>query len=83
MKASWLHMLELKRIGPRDLGRLFPMADAESARLMKIKARCLCSAGVLPAALSAQVNRDADDMIVADCCASPQLWREPSEREPV
>jgi hypothetical protein len=76
-------MRELRRIERRDLGRLFPMFDTESARLMKIKARCLCSAGVLPAALSAQISRYADDMILADGPAAPQLAPELSECQPV
>ena len=32
---------------PLDLNRLFPMKDPPSARLMKLKAFCLCRAGVL------------------------------------
>jgi hypothetical protein len=68
-EASEPHMLQLRRIEPGDIGRLFPMADTVSARLMKIKARCLCAAGVLPAALREQVNRRADDMIFPDRAA--------------
>jgi len=82
MEAIDLRTPELRRIEPWDLGRLFPMADVASARLMKIKARCLCSAGVLPAALGEHINRHADDMIVSDHSASPHVGHEVDESEP-
>jgi len=83
MEATALDRPELRRIEPWDLGRLFPMADVASARLMKIKARCLCSAGVLPAALGAHIDRHADDMIVSHRSAAPQVGHEIDESEPV
>jgi hypothetical protein len=48
-----------------DLGRIFPMADVASARLMKIKARCLCAAGILPAALKVRIDRRANEIIMS------------------
>jgi hypothetical protein len=83
MEATALRMPELRRIEPWDLGRLFPMPDVASARLMKIKARCLCSAGVLPTALGAYIDRHADDLIVSDRSASPQFGHDIDESERV
>jgi len=83
MEAIDLRMPELRRIEPWDLGRLFPMADVASARLMKIKARCLCSAGVLPAALWEYIDRHADDVIMADRSAPAQFRQDVDESQPV
>ena len=40
-----------------DLNQLFPIHDLPSARLMKLKAICLCRAGVLSEAEKAAVLR--------------------------
>jgi hypothetical protein len=42
---------------------MFPIIDAESAHLMKIKAACLFGAGVITAAQKAQVDDAADHVI--------------------
>jgi hypothetical protein len=43
----------------RDIDRIFPMDDAESAWLMRLKARCLCEAGVISPTLRAEIDRRA------------------------
>ena len=48
-----------------ELGRIFPIFDATSARLMKIKARSLYGAGVITAEQQAEINRRANDVIFA------------------
>lgn len=58
-------MAGLARFHDDDLGRIFPMADVASARLMKIKARCLCAGGIIAPALKAEVARRANDLLVA------------------
>jgi hypothetical protein len=45
---------------PLDLNRLFPMQDPPSARLMKLKALCLCRAGVLSEEEKAAIRQKAD-----------------------
>jgi len=45
---------------PLDLTRLFPMKDPPSARLMKLKAFCLCRAGVLSEEEKAAIREKAD-----------------------
>jgi hypothetical protein len=64
-------MLDTRRFTDRDMARIFPICDAESARLMKIKARSLCAAGIVSARLKAKVYRAADAVI---------LGREPARR---
>jgi len=48
-----------------ELGRIFPIFDTTSARLMKIKARSLHDAGVITAEQKAEINRRANDVIFA------------------
>jgi hypothetical protein len=43
---------------------MFPMSDIASARLMKIKARRLCSAGLLPEALKSQIDGQANRLLL-------------------
>lgn len=45
---------------PLDLYRIFPMNDAPSARLMKLKALCLSRAGVLTDAEKAAIQVKAE-----------------------
>jgi hypothetical protein len=46
------------------LNDIFPISDAPSARLMKIKAMCLLEAGVISAAERSEIDRRADREIV-------------------
>lgn len=46
-----------------DLDRLFPIEDVPSARLMKLKATCLCRAGVLSEEEKAAIRAKADAFI--------------------
>jgi hypothetical protein len=46
-----------------DLDRLFPMEDAPSARLMKLKAFCLLRAGVLTAEEEAAIRQKAEAIL--------------------
>ena len=48
---------------PVDLNRLFPIEDVPSARLMKLKATCLCRAGVLSEEEKAEIRAKADAFI--------------------
>jgi hypothetical protein len=43
-----------------DLNRIFPIEDAPSARLMKLKAMCLLHAGVVSAEEKAKVEEKAE-----------------------
>ncbi len=56
------------------------MRDVPSARLMKIKARCLCAAGVLPRALRERIDGAANRLILADC--RPSSRAAPSASHP-
>ena len=58
-------LLPPRGIHEGDLGRIFPMADVASARLMKVKARCLCAAGLLPRPLKQRIDHAADQVILA------------------
>ena len=51
---------------------MFPIADATSAHLMKIKAQCLFVAGVITAAQKARVD-DAADHVIAPVRHSPPI----------
>jgi hypothetical protein len=57
-------MQQFARFREGDLGRIFPMANAASARLMRLKAHRLCDAGIITAALKAEVDRRADQLLV-------------------
>ncbi len=46
------------------------MSDSVSARLMKIKARCIGSAGLLPDALRSRINQEANRLILGHRPAS-------------
>jgi len=48
---------------PLDMGRIFPIFDAPSARLMKLKAACLFRAGVLSTSQRAAVRRRVDEVL--------------------
>jgi hypothetical protein len=53
---------EVAHFGESDLGRIFPMTNAASARLMRLKARRLCEAGFITAAMKAEVDRRASQV---------------------
>jgi hypothetical protein len=46
-----------------SLKRIFPIADAPSARLMKLKARCLYRAGILSDTQRQAIVRQADEVL--------------------
>jgi hypothetical protein len=46
-----------------NMGQIFPMSDASSARLMKLKAFCLFRAGVLSEQQRAIVARRANEVL--------------------
>ncbi|MBI4275716.1 MAG: hypothetical protein HY659_13565 [Rhizobiales bacterium] len=48
------------------LDDIFPISDAPSARLMKIKAMCLLEAGVISAAERSEIDRRADREIARE-----------------
>ena len=54
------------------LGDMFPIVDAASAHLMKIKAQCLFVAGVITATQKARVD-DAADHVIAPVRHSPPI----------
>ena len=66
-----------------DLSTLFPITDADSARLMKLKAHCLFGAGIITAAQKARVDRAAEAVIGrsrADDFSDPRTVRPPEGR---
>jgi hypothetical protein len=46
-----------------DLDRIFPIPDAPSARLMKLKAHCLYRAGILSGTQRQAIARRADQVL--------------------
>ena len=48
---------------PLNLSQIFPISDAPSARLMKLKALCLFRAGLLTEPQRASVKRKADEIL--------------------
>jgi hypothetical protein len=48
---------------PLDMNRIFPISDAPSARLMRLKALCLYRAGVLTEGQRAAVTRQASEVL--------------------
>jgi hypothetical protein len=46
-----------------DMNRLFPISDASSARLMRLKALCLHRAGILTDGQRAAVTRQASEVL--------------------
>jgi hypothetical protein len=57
--AANLLMQHIPRLRECDLDRIFPMNDPASAWLMRVKARCLCEAGVVSPTLRAEIDRRA------------------------
>jgi hypothetical protein len=53
----------MSKISSLDVDRIFPVADAPSARLMKLKALCLRRAGILSEAQRLAVVRRADQVM--------------------
>lgn len=58
---------------PFNLSQIFPISDAPSARLMKLKALCLFRAGVLTEPQRALIKRKADEILTRP--ASPMQRR--------
>jgi hypothetical protein len=48
---------------PLDFNRIFPISDAPSARLMRLKALCLYRAGILTELQRAAVARQAREVL--------------------
>ena len=64
-----------------DLSTLFPITDADSALLMKLKAHCLFGAGIITAAQKARVDRAAEAVIGrAGDFSDPRTVRPPEGR---
>jgi hypothetical protein len=55
-----------------NLDQVFPISDAPSARLMKLKALCLFRAGVVSAAERTAVERRAEAVLNRAGAQSPQ-----------
>jgi hypothetical protein len=49
-----------------NMGQIFPISDAPSARLMKLKALCLFRAGILTDEQRAVVSRQANEVLGDD-----------------
>lgn len=48
---------------PLNINQIFPISDAPSARLMKLKAICLFRAGILTAPQRADIARKANKVL--------------------
>jgi hypothetical protein len=64
---------------PLDIGQIFPISDAPSAQLMKLKASCLFRAGILTARERAAVARKAREALSAPSATPPREPRPDSK----